>query len=132
MNVEIFSICDAATDTGGKLNLLGAFDTIGCVSFPLMHPLCAVAMRLRFTGIEEGQHRITIHLVDEDGRMILPPLDAGISACVPEGQHSAAVNLIVNIQGLKIEKPGEYSVNLAIDGRQESSIPVFARQVEKP
>jgi hypothetical protein len=28
MNLELFALCDAATEAGGKLNLLGAFDAI--------------------------------------------------------------------------------------------------------
>src|SRR5439155_356479 len=54
MQAEIFTLCDAATVTGGKLNILGSFDTIGAHTFPCNHPLCAVACKLRFDVGEEG------------------------------------------------------------------------------
>ena len=42
MNIEVFSLCDAATvDVAGKLNVLGAFDTIGTGSMPTVYPQCA-------------------------------------------------------------------------------------------
>ena len=48
MQVEIFSISDAATSENGKLNILGAFDTIWVRQFPALYPHCAVAVRMRF------------------------------------------------------------------------------------
>ena len=44
MNIEVFSLCDAATNDRGKLNILGAFDTIGLVKLPGVHLQCSVAL----------------------------------------------------------------------------------------
>jgi hypothetical protein len=43
MNIQVAVLCDAATDDNGKLNLLGAFDTIYARELPAIHPQCAVA-----------------------------------------------------------------------------------------
>jgi len=128
MNIEIIALCDAATDQQGKLNILGAFDTVFTKSLPTVHTQCAVALRLRFRRIEQGAHRITLHLVDEDGNLIIPSMDADLDLQVPQSQESASVNLVLNVQQLKIEKYGIYAVNLAVDGRQESSVPLYVRE----
>ena len=41
-------------------------------------------------------------------------------------------NFIVNIQKLKFEKEGLYSIDIAVDGRQEGSIPLLVRVMPKP
>jgi hypothetical protein len=49
MKVEIFTLCDAATtDAAGKLNILGSFDRLNATQTPVMHPQCALAIKLRF------------------------------------------------------------------------------------
>ena len=70
MKLELFVLCDAATVSGGKLNILGAFDTIHSNHFPALHPQCALALRMRFSRMEEGLHKIRLTLVDADGRSV--------------------------------------------------------------
>ena len=132
MNVEIFALCDAATHSMGKLNILGTFDSIFTRQIPATHPQCAVAIRIRFTRIEKGNHKIKLGIVDQDGRPAITSLDAGMQVSFPDELASHAFNLVLNIQGLKFEKYGEYSVDLAVDGRQEASLPLMiAEPLEK-
>ncbi len=124
MDVEVFALCDAATDTGGKLNILGAFDRINARQFPLVHPHCAIALRVRFDRIEEGKHRVKISLIDADGTSIIPGIDGEIGIKFPEEVQSVCANMVLNMNGLKFERPGQYSIELAIDSRHEKSLPV--------
>jgi hypothetical protein len=128
MNVEVFVLCDAATESGGKLNILGAFDTIFAREMPGVHPFCAVALRMRFARIEQGSHAVRINFVDEDGASVLPTLDASVQIAAPHNEPSVCANLVLNISGLKFPKPGAYSIDLAVDSRHEKSLPVFVRQ----
>ena len=128
MHVEVFSLCDAATADRGKLNILGAFDTIGAAKMPAVHPQCSVALRIRFDNIEKGEHKVSVNFVDADGRHIIPTANGTIRINFPDEQRSSSANLILNIQGLKIEKYGEYSIDLAIDGRSEASLPLFVKE----
>lgn len=130
MNKEVFVLCDAATETVGKLNILGAFDNIYSRSSPATHPQCAIALRVRFNQIEKGEHKIRVNIVDEDGKLTMPSLDAKINVDLPQNMDSSIANLILNIHGLKLEKFGKYSVDLAIDGRQEDSLPLNFIQVK--
>ena len=129
MDIEIFTLCDAATDYAGKINILGAFDTIYAKSFPATHPQCAIALRMRFRRIEEGQHRIKLNFVDEDGHSIIPPLDTNVDVKFKENQQSTTRNMILYLQRVTFKNPGIYSIDLAIDGRQEKSLPLIVERV---
>ncbi|OHB44068.1 MAG: hypothetical protein A2178_01305 [Planctomycetes bacterium GWC2_49_10] len=129
MNIEAFVLCDAATESGGKLNVLGAFDTVFARELPVVHPFCAVALRLRFERIEEGEHKVRISFVEEDGKNVLPPLDGAVNIHFAPGQPSACANLILNLSGVKFPKFGQCSIDLALDGRFEKSLPLFVRQM---
>ncbi len=125
MNIEVFSLCDAATNDTGKLNILGAFDTIWMSQMPGIHPQCAVVLRVRFGVLERGEHRISVSFVDADGKHIIPSASGMIKVSFPDGQRSGSANLILNIHGLKLEKFGEYSIDLAINGKNTASLPLF-------
>ncbi len=128
MQVEVFAICDAATSDSGKLNILGAFDTIWVRQFPAVYPHCAVAVKMRFEAIEKGDHAMVTRLIDEDGKNVLPPATGSFTMNMPENQRSASTDVVLNIQGLNLSKPGEYALELAVDGRSEISLPLFIRQ----
>jgi hypothetical protein len=128
MQIEVFSLCDAATTDGMKLNILGAFDTIWSSKSPILFPHCAVAIRIRFKSVESGEHKIRLNIVNSDGKHIVPPLDGGLNLNLAPQQPSASVNFVLTIQSLKVEQFGEYSIDLAIDGRHEATLPLFVRE----
>jgi hypothetical protein len=99
MQLEIFTLCDAATEHAGKLNIIGTFDALRALEAPIAHPQCAIAGRLRFEQIEEGNHRVSLTFGDEDGNIVMP-------------------------------KFGEYTIDLAVDGRQLGSLPLYVSKVE--
>jgi len=132
MNVPIAVLCDAATDYSGKLNLLGTFDTIVTQQLPAIHPQCSVALRIVFSKVEEGQHKVKMNFVDEDGRFVMPSIDIPVEVMLPPDANFVARNFLINIQQLKFEKPGQYAIDIAVDGRQETSIPLQVKQVQTP
>lgn len=127
MNVEIFAICDAAT-ASGKLSLVGVFDAIMSATEPVTHNACTLAVRMRFEKIEEGKKELRIAIVDIDGNEVFPTLRTNIEVQVRPTVSSATVQIVVQIQQLKLPRFGEYQIDLAIDGRVEKSIPLFARK----
>ena len=129
MDVEAFILCDCATDQQGKLNILGAFDRLYTRKIPAVHPACAVAVRLRFSKFEEGEHTIKINLIDADGNPAGPMLERKISVNVPEDDNSCVRNIILNIQGLRLERTGEYRFDFAIDSHQEACLPLKVIEV---
>ena len=129
MDIEVFSLCDAATvDIAGKLNVLGAFDTIWAGNLPVLHPQCSLALRVRFQQIEKGEHKVLVSFIDLDGKHIVPSANGIINVSFPDEQRSSSANLILNLQMLKLESIGEYSIDLTIDDTPMASLPLFVRQ----
>lgn len=127
MNIQIAVLCDAATDYGGKLNILGTFDTIYTNHLPAFHPQCSIALRIAFSRIEEGAHKVKMNFVDADGKFIMPSIDMPVDVSIPPEADFLVRNFIINIQQLKFDKPGQYSIDVAINGRQETTIPLLVR-----
>ena len=90
MNIETFLLCDAATDSVGKLNVLGAFDALNIQNFPFTLPQCSIALRMRLQRIEQGPHKITIHFIDDDGKFVIAPLDAGFEMKIGGNERSVS------------------------------------------
>jgi len=128
MNIQVAVLCDAATDDNGKLNLLGAFDTIYAQQLPALHPQCSIAMRVTFSGGDEGKHDLRLNFVDADGRSIMPDFPPiPVEVVLPGDMHFGTRNFIVNIQQLKFEHPGIYSIDVSLDGQQLASIPLMVK-----
>ncbi len=128
MIVEIASICDAATanGVGGRLNILGAFDRIFS-QFPLVIPQCAAAFRIRYQRSEAGVHKLVLSIEDVCGHAIVPGMESNIPfEPVAKGFDTAAVNLILNMQRLKIERPDKYIIRLSIDDEEQAALPLYA------
>jgi hypothetical protein len=132
MNIEIFALCDAATESEGKVSLLGAFDTVGSREEPVTIGHCSIALRLRFKRIESGSHQVRLAVVDADGRAVIPPFQTIMNIQVREPQESAVANLILNLQQVKLGAFGRYAIDLAVDGRQEGSLPFHVKKVGMP
>jgi hypothetical protein len=131
MKVEIFTLCDAATlDAAGKLNILGSFDRLNAREVPVVHPHCALAIKLRFERVEEDQKRLRIAFVDQDGAAIMQNLDVTTEVRFQGDDPSATVSVALNIQQLRLPRFDEYSIDLAVDGRQEASIPLFVKPAQ--
>jgi hypothetical protein len=127
MNIQVAVLCDAATDDNGKLNLLGAFDTIYTQQLPAVHPQCSIALRVTFSSGDEGKHSLSLNFVDADGGSIakFPPIP--VEVALPDDMHFGTRNFIVNIQQLKFENPGLYSIDILLDDQPQANIPLLVR-----
>jgi hypothetical protein len=127
MNVQVAVLCDAATDDNGKMNLLGAFDTIYAQQLPAVHPQCAVALRVTFAADDEGQRKLKLNFINADGHAIMPPIEVPVAVALPDDAHFLTRNFIVNIQQLKFAEAGLYSVDVRLDDKSQASIPLLVK-----
>ena len=133
MNIQVAVLCDAATDDNGKLNLLGAFDTIYTQQLPAVHPQCSVALRVTFFSDDEGKHELRFNFVDADGHSIMPGFPPiPVEVTLPDDMHFGTRNFIVNIQQLKFENPGLYSIDIRLDDQSQASIPLLVKHNPPP
>ena len=124
-------ICDSASDYNGKLCILGAFDTIWSSKYPNQHPHCTLALRFLFNQTDLGKHQFNVIFVDADGKELLPkgPLKFGIQiGAIPDEQYFISRNLTLNMQGLPVPAPGQYSFDVYWNEEVLASIPLQAVQ----
>lgn len=130
MRAEIFALCEAAEQLQGKLTFLGVFDSVVAQDIPLNYGPFSIVARVRFDRLEAGEHRVQIHLVDEDGRQMHPPLfDGSVRINFRPGQSSATMNLTHTIENIQLPAFTTYDINLLIDGEYLATIPLAVRRV---
>ena len=129
MDIQVAVLCDAARASTGKLNLLGTFNSVYTRELPANYPQCSIVLRVVFKPVEEGSHKLRINFVDEDGKFVMPSIELPFDVNIPGEDSFLYRNFILNIQRLKFEKFGQHAVDIAIDGRQEASIPLEVKQL---
>ena len=130
VNIQVAVLCDAATEDNGKLNLLGAFDTIYAPQLPAVHPQCAVALRVTFMSGDEGARQLRLNFVNADGRSIMPNLPPMlVEVRLPDDVHFVTRNFIINFQNLQFNEAGMYSVDVRLDDKSQGNIPLSVRLV---
>jgi hypothetical protein len=117
-------------DYNSKLCLLGTFDTIGSRAVPIVHPQCALALRVCFRNADEGDHQMTIRMVDSSGKDLMQPLQANVDIRLPEGADFITRNMILNFQPLRFEAGGTYSFEVSFNGETKASVPLRVVVVE--
>ena len=134
MDIQVAVLCDYAADYQGKLCVQGAFDTLFARQFPVVHPMCSLALRLCMTPEDAGDHKLGISIVDEDGVALDPermPIVGDLTVALPECAAFFTRNLIMNFQGLKFDKTGNCSVDVTLDGELISRTPLRLVQVQQ-
>jgi hypothetical protein len=127
MNVNLAVLCDAANvSREGKLNILGEFDSIHVATFPLVYPTMVLVVRLEAHPTEAGEHSLKLHLVDEDGGDCVPPLQGAFATGDPPfpGVPIRTAPLILQMHGVRFDKPGHYSFELLVDNHHLRSLPL--------
>ncbi len=129
MQVQLAVLCDAATDYSGKLNILGTFDTLITSHLPAVHPQCSIALRLTFQKQEEGQRVIQMNFVDEDGKSVMRAIELYLDVVVPDDTIFLSRNAVITMQNLPLNHAGLYSVEISVDGVQQTNIPLLVKHV---
>lgn len=128
MEIEIFTLADFAQDNHSKLTIVGTFDSIQAKQFPVTHPACAIACRMRFAAKESGQHDFRLRLVDSTGKEVIQAIEGNINIGEPPNGQFSSINIVINFNQLKFEKAGRFSFELYLDGDWKSGLPLFLNQ----
>lgn len=67
LRVEVFALCDGASDQQRRLSLIGAFETIHAPCLPVVLPTMTVALRLRFWPDEALEQEFALVITGPDG-----------------------------------------------------------------
>jgi len=121
MDFQIASLCDHAADYNGKLVITGTFDTLAARQMPVVHPFCALALRICFTPEDIGRHKLTINIINEDGESLDPkrmPIEPEFEVKLPNDAPFLTRNIVMNLQGLSFPQAGLYSIDIGCDEEQ--------------
>jgi hypothetical protein len=127
MKTEIFTFCDFAQENGGKLTIVGTFDTIIARSFPCVHPQLSVVIRLRFDLWEFSNHAFRIETRDLDGEMSMDAINGNVDV-KGVGNATAVSHLVFTISNLQFRGNGVVNFVLYIDDKELTSIPLYIRK----
>ncbi len=130
MKVLVAAVADHAWVENGCLTLCRAFDSINVDKFPYVIPRMSVALRLLINRLEVGDHKLNISLTDADGQKLMNS-DIKINFQLPQSLvPEASFSFALNGQNVAFQKPGDYVVNILVDGRVEASIPLYVREAK--
>lgn len=130
MQIHVATLCDSATDYGGRLCILGAFDTLFARKFPVVHPHCALALRLCFFAEDEGEMKFVIRMMNADGQPVTPPIEPNVKVSLGSEASFMTRNLVLNLQGLRFPEAGEYALQVVCDSRSLIELPLRLVEVE--
>jgi len=127
IKIELFTFCDFAQVNGGKLTIVGTFDTIISHNFPCVHPQLSVVIRLRFDMWEFSNHSFRIETRDLEGEMNMEAITGNVDV-MGAGNTTAVSHLVFSISNLQIKNPGVVNFVLFIDDKEAGYIPLYIRQ----
>ncbi len=132
LRVEMFTLCDGATEQEGRISLVGTYESIYAAGFPCVLPQVTVVLRVRFWPQDGGLHAFRLVLTSPDGKSLGVLLDAMASIQSFNDDRSTACNLIARLQNVQIEAPGEHTFDFYIDDKMEGRLPVNICPMARP
>jgi len=128
MQVDFAFICDYAEATN-KINALGiGFDTILSHQVPARHPTFFLVIQMRANVVEAGEKNFEIHLIDDDGREIIPALKNRINIPRPLSGTESTGRIAMRFDNVEFPNFGSYSIHVLIEGHEMSRIPLRVGQ----
>jgi hypothetical protein len=124
MNVDFAFICDYA-EVARKINALGiGFDTIYTPNVPAKHPSFFLVIQLRANVVEAGEKNLEVHLIDEDGKDIIPTLKGKFSIPKPVTGTESIGRIAMQFANVEFPKYGLYSLHAVVDGHEMVRVPL--------
>jgi hypothetical protein len=127
----------AEAPPNGLVYVLGAgIDTLRREQFPAPFG-GAMVLRLLASRLEsERTHKVEVHCSDEDGNPVLPqPIVLTLPPRPVPNEHpqgwDLAANIVINLAGVHIAKPGFYRFEIMVDDQQVRTLPFRLLQVQR-
>ena len=128
MKVLIAAVSEHAWVENGCLSICRIFDGVSANKFPYTLPRMSIALRLLIGRSEIGEHKINIALVDPEGKKLMNS-DININFQPPQNSApESSSSFALNGQNIIFSKPGDYVVNVLVDGKIQSSVPLYVRE----
>lgn len=111
---ELFTIADYAMEHGGKLTVIGSFDTIFTQAFPSVHPSMYLALKFRVDNRDAGVHDLRIVGKDPNGRPVVEIKGTSDVKPSPHADYSSSV-MVFPFFNIQLEVAGRYTFEVYFD-----------------
>jgi len=120
----LFSVLcdDVRREDNGKFILLGLFETIGSKVFPATHPTIYV-MNSWCSGL--GKFKQRTRILDTKGAIMVQDEETGFELTSLKAKH----RVIARFNNIFLKVPGEYSVEVLLDGDLKVRYPLIVEQI---
>ena len=125
MRVEVFALCEHASDENGRLTILRSFDVVNGSVLPATIPDVVLAVRLKFWPSETGTHQIAVHFIDPDGVPLIEPVASAIVIQPQYEDRPCGYNLFIKFRELTCVTTGEHGFDFYLDGVLEARLPLY-------
>jgi hypothetical protein len=134
MELAFLLVADYANTTGdGKLNVMGIFQNIFAVQFPVAHPEMYVIAQFTAGPAEYGRRRkLEIKLLDEDAAQEIVSFSTDVEIPRGTGGQRVSVPVILRLVNTTFPKPGTYEFSVLLDEDLKGSLAVQVDQLSAP
>lgn len=124
MQIELAFLCDAATESAGKLNALGiGIDRLIVPELTQQHRRLTLVTRLVFGLEDQGDREFAIELVGPDGSAVAPRVQGQLHVNVGETATMRA-NVIIEVANAQFTVAGPHEAKLSLDGTELVALPL--------
>jgi len=120
----LFSVLcdDIRREDNGKFILMGLFETIGSRVFPAAHPIIYV-MNCWCSGL--GSFKQRTRILDTNSKILVQDEETGFQLTSLKAKH----RVIARFNNLLLQSPGEYSVEVLLDGDLKVRYPLIVEEI---
>ncbi|MDQ7821593.1 MAG: hypothetical protein RDV48_02225 [Candidatus Eremiobacteraeota bacterium] len=123
----------ASIAIGGKLNILGIFDSLHTPAVPVVIPHIYLVMRIEGDVGEAGkQYEADMQLIDDDGGKLLSLPGFLVLPQPPPGKFEIKYDQLFPFFNLKFERFGNYEFKIFINREMRASVPLSVARIEAP
>jgi hypothetical protein len=123
VKVDFAFLCDFA-DGGGKLSALGiGFENIVGKQLPVRHPHFCLVIQLRTSTVEAGAKEIKVHLIDADGKDVIPAIEGKFNIPKALSGTESIGRVVMEFNSVQFPLYDTYSVRAVIEGIEMVNIP---------
>jgi hypothetical protein len=123
----LFSILcdDVRREDNGKFILIGLFETIGAKKFPATHPVLYI-INCWIGGL--GAFKQKSRIINKNGDVLAKDKETTFSLKDLTDKH----RIIARFNNLKFDMPGEYSVEVLLNGELKVRYPLLIKKMTQP
>lgn len=125
MRIELFTLCEGAFNTNGRLTIVNTFEDIVSEKFPWRGQL-GLALKILFPHEESGGFDILVRIKPAGDAKPLHEIKGHLEIKHNGGGKDVRLAMCTNIQGVALNNPGDYEVVVLVNDNVLQAYPFKA------